>query len=109
MSQNLTNLTDSKLEILNEKVRQLWYSILNLDILPDNDSSNFFTLGGTSLTFAQLFRRYQLDLAQHSQLNIMDFLAQPTIMQHIRLLSMNMDKEVTITSIRLNNATQGRI
>jgi hypothetical protein len=109
MLQNFTNSNDSESKTLDDKVRQLWHSILCLDKLPDNDSSTFFTLGGSSLTFTQLFSRYQFDLNPHQELNILDFLAQPTITQHVRLLSMNTVSGTALTSVRLHNAIQGSI
>lgn len=107
MLENLSNGIDCELKTLGNNVRQLWYSILELDILPDDDSSNFFTLGGSSLTFTQLFNRYQFDLSPQNKLNITDFLSEPTIIQHIRLLSLNINYQTTITSVKIHNATQG--
>ena len=107
MLQKPTNSNDSMSKTLDNKVRQLWKSVLHLDKLPNDDSSTFFTLGGSSLTLVQLFNHYQFELSRGQNLNILDFLAQPTIGEHIRLLSMNTN--TTLTRVTLYNALQGNI
>ena len=89
MRQNSINSNDSETRILADRVHQLWCSLLHLDKIPDDDSATYFALGGSSLTLMQLFNHYQFDLTPHRQLNILDFLVQPTIVQHIRLLTTN--------------------
>lgn len=94
-------MNDSEYKILDSKVRQLWYSLLHLDKIPDDDdSTTWFALGGSSLTLMQLFNHYQFDLIPYRQLNLLDFLAQPTIAEHVRLL--------TTSETRLQHTIQGK-
>lgn len=100
--------SDSKLKTLHHIVQQLWHSILFLDKSPDDDSSNFFDLGGSSLSFTQLLRHYQFDLNLTQEPNMLDFLAEPTIAHHVRLLSMNTDDTVVLTPVQLDHASLGK-
>ncbi|CAF1470753.1 unnamed protein product, partial [Adineta ricciae] len=94
--ENSTNSND-----IQYKVRRLWCSLLHLDSVPTDDSITWFALGGSSLTLMELFSRYQFDLSPHRQLNRSDFLTQPTIIQHVRLLTTN--------NAALNHADQSKV
>ncbi|CAF1461540.1 unnamed protein product, partial [Adineta ricciae] len=94
--ENPTNSND-----IQHKVRRLWCSLLHLDSVSSEDSITWFALGGSSLTLMELFSRYQSDLSPHRQLNLSDFLIQPTIIQHVRLLTTN--------DAALNHANQSKV
>jgi hypothetical protein len=109
MRQSSTNPNGSESLTLEQKVRQLWHSILGLDRLPDDNTTTFFTLGGSFFTLTQLFHHYQSDLSPHHELNILDFSGTLTIARHAHLLSMHTDGEIVLTPVRLQNASRGDV
>ena len=93
---------------LTNKVRQLWSMILNHERLPDSDSNNFFLDGGSILTFVQLFNEYESCFASSKKLNILEFFIEPTIVDHVRLLSNRIDSEPSnISCRRVSNQHRG--
>jgi hypothetical protein len=102
----------TKSKSLDDNVHQLWCSLLNLDKMPDNDTTTCFALGGSSLTLMQLFNHYQFYLTPHKQLNVLDFFAQPTIAQHICLLkameTATTGEEITPAALQVYHTVQGK-
>ncbi len=102
-----------KSKSLDDNVRQLWCSLLNLENMPVDDTTTCFALGGSSLTLMQLFNHYQFYLAPHRQLNVLDFFAQPTIAQHISLLTAketsNTGEEITPATLQVYHTVQGKL
>jgi hypothetical protein len=107
-----TNSNSIQAKSLDDKVRQLWCSLLDLDNLPDDDTTTCFALGGSSLTLMRIFNHYQFYLTPHRQLNVLDFFAQPTIVQHIRLLTAldtsTTSEEIAPVALQVCHAVQGK-
>jgi hypothetical protein len=76
---------DRPMSELEEKVHELWCSTLQLDTVPSH--MNCFALGGTSLSLMQFFNYYQYHLTPDKQLNVLEFFMNPTIAEHIQLLT----------------------
>ncbi|CAF1360501.1 unnamed protein product [Adineta steineri] len=88
---------------LEEKVHRFWCTLLHLDAI--SRDANCFALGGSSLSIMQLFNYYQVYLAPHKQLNVLDFIVNPTIVEHVRHLK---DPEMkTFTHWNALNLVQG--
>jgi hypothetical protein len=69
---------------LEEKVHRLWCSMLKLNVVPRY--SNYFALGGSSLSLMQIFNYYTVQLVSDKQLNVVDFFRSPTIADHVQYL-----------------------
>ena len=93
------------------QVRQLWCSVLHLDQVPD-DTTSWFALGGSSLALIQLFTHYQHFFSPHVPLNMLDFLIQPTIAKHVRLLtaieSVSSDQGTVPVAVHVRHEIQGK-
>jgi acyl carrier protein len=72
---------------LEEQVHDVWCQVLRRDEQKISTATSFFSIGGHSLLFIELYHRYQalFDFDTH-QLSIAPFLQQPTIVQHTQLL-----------------------
>ena len=102
---NLSSLTLSSLSESNtsknqleERVHNIWCQVLRHDGRQISTTANFFSIGGHSLLFIELYGRYQSLFAFDSRLlSIALFLQQPTIVQHSQLLqtiSLNQIKSI---------------
>ena len=93
-SPDLSSLTSSSATEYNaphnhfeERVHDVWCKALRRDTGNISMTTNFFSIGGHSLLFIELYHRYQSLFAfDSSQLSISLFLQQPTIVQHSQLL-----------------------
>ena len=81
---NALQSDDQSMSELERKVHDLWCSTLQLDTIPHH--MNCFALGGSSLSLMQLFNTYQFHSVPDKQLNVLDFFANPTIDNHVKLL-----------------------
>ena len=81
--------SDAPRSQLEEYVRDVWYQVLRHQGRPQHipTTASFFSIGGHSLLFIELYHRYQSLLNSDSnELSIASFLQQPTIVQHAKLL-----------------------
>jgi hypothetical protein len=72
---------------LEKTLHDIWCQVLQYDTPHIPTSANFFSLGGHSLVFIELYHRYQsLFCFDTNTLSISPLLQQPTIVQHAKLL-----------------------
>lgn len=91
---NLVSIEDQPLVELEKKVHSFWCSALGLDMVSRH--MNCFALGGSSLLLMRLFNYYQVYLAPDKQLNVLDFFVNPTIAEHVQLLTNSKPKTQTV-------------
>jgi hypothetical protein len=83
----LLNESESPCNQLEERVHDIWCQVLRRDGQRISTKTSFFSIGGHSLLFIELYHRYQsLFDFDTRELSIASFLQQPTIVQHARLL-----------------------
>ena len=79
-----SNTSNNQLE---EQVHNIWCQVLRCNGRQIPTTVNFFSIGGHSLLFIELYGRYQSLFGFDSRLlSIALFLQQPTIIQHSQLL-----------------------
>src|SRR5262249_49246912 len=84
VSLNKSNLPHNQLE---EQVHDVWCQVLRCIGQQISTTTSFFSIGGHSLLFIELYHRYQsLFDFDNREISIAPFLQQPTIVQHARLL-----------------------
>ena len=72
---------------LEEKIQQIWLQVLRRVEHRISTTTNFFSIGGHSLLFIELYHRYQSMFAfDTAELSIAPFLQRSTIEQHAKLL-----------------------
>jgi hypothetical protein len=82
---------------LEQHVHDVWCQVLKVNEKQISTNVNFFSIGGHSLLFIELYHRYQSIFGFDSgELSIAPFLQQPTILQHSQLL-----QTVTINHTKL--------
>ncbi|CAF0980449.1 unnamed protein product [Adineta steineri] len=87
---------DTPVSQMEKNVYDIWCQVLEHNGRSISTTSNFFTIGGHSRLFIELYHRYQTIFGFDSRtLSISPFLEQPTIQQHAKLL-----KAVTTDNIR---------
>ncbi|CAF4020601.1 unnamed protein product, partial [Adineta steineri] len=87
---------DKPVNPVEKSVYDIWYQVLEHSGRPISTITNFFTIGGHSRLFIELYHRYQTIFGfDNRTLSISPFLEQPTIQQHAKLL-----KAVTTDDIR---------
>ena len=95
---------------LEEYVHDVWCQVLRCP--PDQQistSTSFFSIGGHSLLFIELYHRYQSMLNFDSdELSIVRFLQQPTIIQHAQLLQQCTTTNQKATQWRTLHINEGR-
>ncbi|CAF0996698.1 unnamed protein product [Adineta steineri] len=90
------NELDTPVDQAEKSVYDIWCQVLEYNSRHISTTTNFFTTGGHSRLFIELYHRYQTIFAFDSRiLSISPFLEQPTIQQHAKLL-----KTVTTDDIR---------
>ncbi|CAF4133559.1 unnamed protein product [Adineta steineri] len=79
--------SDIPLNQFEERILTIWYQVLHCNENYISGATSFFSVGGHSLRFIELYYRYQslFNFDAHS-LSIGLFLQQPTIRQHAQLL-----------------------
>ncbi|CAF4226531.1 unnamed protein product, partial [Adineta steineri] len=91
--------SDAPLNQFEERIHTIWCQVLRCNENHISRAASFFSAGGHSLLFIQLYHHYQSVFNFDAQtLSIAPFLQQPTIFQHSQLL-----QTVTINN---NKATQ---
>ncbi|CAF3980841.1 unnamed protein product, partial [Adineta steineri] len=87
---------DTPVNQVEKSVYDIWCQVLEHNGRQISTTTNFFTIGGHSRLFIELYHRYQTVFGFDSHiLSISPFLEQPTIQQHAKLL-----KTVTTDVIR---------
>lgn len=92
----LIQADEGPLSELEERVHDLWCTMLHLDAV--SRYANYFALGGASLSLVQLFNYYQFYLTPDKQLNVSDFFFNATIADHVRRLISSETKTTNIWS-----------
>jgi hypothetical protein len=106
----LLNESDSPCNQLEEQVHDVWCQVLRHDGQQISTTRSFFSIGGHSLLFIELYHRYQsLFDFDTRQLSIAPFLQQPTIVQHARLLQQITKNDMKSTQWHTLYITQGKI
>ncbi|CAF4312519.1 unnamed protein product, partial [Adineta steineri] len=101
--ENKSNLLQNQLQ---KQIHDIWCEILRCIGQQISITANFFSIGGHSLLFIELYHRYQqlYDL-DNRVLSIALFLQQPTILQHSQLLqsiTINQMKSVHWHTLHIN-------
>jgi hypothetical protein len=106
----LSNEFDSPCNQLEERVHDVWCQVLRRDGQHISTTRSFFSIGGHSLLFIELYHRYQsLFDFDTRQLSIAPFLQQPTIAQHVRLLEQITTNNRMLTQWHTLHITEGSI
>ena len=81
-SDTYNSISDSE-----ERVQSVWFQVLHCKEQEISVTTNFFSIGGHSLLFIELYHRYQAVFAFDSaEISIALFLQRPTIREHAELL-----------------------
>jgi tyrocidine synthetase-3 len=105
-----TSETDTPHNQLEERVHDVWCQVLRRDGQRIPTTTSFFSIGGHSLLFIELYHRYQsLFHFDTRELSIAPFLQQPTIVQHARLLQQITTNDMKSTQWHTLHITQGNI
>ena len=95
---------------LEERVHDVWCQVLQCKGKQISKITNFFSVGGHSLLFIELYHRYQsLFGFDTHELPMAPFLQQPTIAQHSQLLqtiSMNEMKSIQWHTLHINRGNK---
>jgi hypothetical protein len=106
----LLNESHSPCNQLEERVHDVWCQVLRRDGQQISTTTSFFSIGGHSLLFIELYHRYQpLFHFDTRELSIASFLQQPTIVQHARLLQQITTNDMNSTQWHTLHITQGNI
>ncbi len=115
-SPDLPSLTSSTIETdaphnqLEKRVHDVWCQVLRRDGQRISMITSFFSIGGHSLLFIELYHRYQqLFHFDTRELSIAPFLQHPSIAQHARLLQQITTNDMKSTQWHTLHVTQGRI
>ncbi len=115
-SPNLSSLTlslpsesDVPHNQLEERVHDVWCQVLRCVGQQISTSANFFSVGGHSLLFIELYHRYQsLFDFDTRELSIAPFLQQPTVVQHAQLLQAVIMNDTKATQWHTLHLDQGK-
>ncbi|CAF0982682.1 unnamed protein product [Adineta steineri] len=82
-----SDISDTPLNQFEERIHTIWCQVLHSNQNHISKTTSFFSVGGHSLLFIQLYHHYQsvFNFDAHT-LSIAPFLQQPTIRQHSQLL-----------------------
>jgi hypothetical protein len=106
----LSNEFDSPCNQLEERVHDVWCQVLRRDGQHISTTRSFFSIGGHSLLFIELYHRYQLLFDFDTrELSIAPLLQQPTITQHAQLLQQTAINNMKSTQWHTLYITQGNI
>ena len=90
--------TYNPLSDLEKRVQSVWFQVLRCKEEGVSVTTNFFSVGGHSLLFIELYHRYQAVLAVDSaEISIALFLQQPTIREHAKLLEQVTQMNIELT------------
>ncbi|CAF1052208.1 unnamed protein product [Adineta steineri] len=90
--------SDALLNQFEERIHTIWCQVLHCNENHISRTTSFFSVGGHSLLFIELYHHYQsvFNFDAHS-LSIAPFLQQPTIFQHSQLLQTVIVNEIKAT------------
>ncbi|CAF1510900.1 unnamed protein product, partial [Adineta steineri] len=92
----LSDKSDTPLNQFEERVHTIWCKVLHRNESHISKATSFFSVGGHSLLFIELYHHYQSVFNFDTQtISIAPFLQQPTIFQHSQLL-----QTVTMNNIK---------
>ncbi|CAF4054411.1 unnamed protein product, partial [Adineta steineri] len=98
--------SDTPLNQFEERIHTIWCQVLHCNENHISTTTSFFTIGGHSLLFIELYHHYQSVFNFDAQtLSIAPFLQQPTIFQHSQLLQtviMNNSKTTQWYTLHIN-------
>jgi hypothetical protein len=93
---------------LEDRVHGVWCQVLHCDGQRISTTTSFFSIGGHSLLFIELYHRYQILFDFDTRiLSIAPFLQQPTIVQHAKLLEKITANEMESTRWHTLHLIQG--
>ncbi|CAF4316393.1 unnamed protein product, partial [Adineta steineri] len=103
---SLSDKSDTLLNQFEEHIHTIWCQVLHCNDNHISRTTSFFSIGGHSLLFIQLYHHYQsvFNFDAHT-LSITPFLQQPTIFQHSQLLqavSMNSIQTTQWDTLHIN-------
>ena len=105
-----TSATDTPYNQLEERVHDVWCQVLRRNGQQISTTTSFFSIGGHSLLFIELYHRYQsLFDFDTGQLSIAPFLQQPTIVQHAILLEQIITNTIKSTQWHTLHLIEGNI
>jgi hypothetical protein len=106
----LLNESHSPCNQLEERVHDAWCQVFRRDGQQISTTTSFFSIGGHSLLFIELYHRYQpLFHFDTRELSIALLLQQPTIVRHARLLQQITTNDMNSTQWHTLHVTLGRI
>ncbi|CAF1238808.1 unnamed protein product [Adineta steineri] len=86
---------DKPVNSVEKSVYDIWCKVLERSGRPISTTTNFFTIGGHSRVFIELYHRYQTMFGfDNRTLSASPFLKQPTIQQHAKLLKTVMTDDI---------------
>ncbi|CAF4118284.1 unnamed protein product, partial [Adineta steineri] len=102
------NKSDNPLDEFEERIHTIWCQVLHSNENHISTTTSFFSVGGHSLLFIELYHHYQavFNFDTHT-LSIAPFLRQPTIFQHSQLLQTVINNNVKATQWRTLHINQG--
>ncbi|CAF0993724.1 unnamed protein product [Adineta steineri] len=100
--------SDTPLNQFEERIHTIWCQVLHSNEHHISGTTSFFSVGGHSLRFIELYHRYQslFNFDAHS-LSIGLFLQQPTIRQHAQLLQTLPSNDTQTTQLHTLHINQG--
>jgi microcystin synthetase protein McyB len=106
-SQSESNAPHNQLE---DRVHDIWCQVLRCDEQLISTTKSFFSIGGHSLLFIELYHRYQILFDFDTQtLSVASFLQEPTIVQHAKLLEKITTNDMKLTQWHTLHLIQGNI
>jgi hypothetical protein len=101
--------TDTPHNQFEERVHDVWCQVLRCDGQQISTTTSFFSIGGHSLLFIELYHRYQAIFDFDTrELSIGLFLQQPTIIQHAQLLQTTLVNQMKSSHWQTLYINQGR-
>ncbi|CAF1563615.1 unnamed protein product, partial [Adineta steineri] len=101
--------SDTPLNQFEEHIHTIWCQVLGYNISQISKTTSFFSVGGHSLLFIQLYHHYQSVFNFDTlTLSIAPFLQQPTIFQHSQLLQTVITNNIKATqwyTLHINEGT----
>ncbi|CAF1125206.1 unnamed protein product [Adineta steineri] len=105
----LSDKSDTPLNQFEERIHTIWCQVLHRNEDHISRTTSFFSVGGHSLRFIELYYRYQslFNFDAHS-LSIGLFLQQPTIRQHAQLLQTLLSNDTQTTHWQSQHINPGK-
>ncbi|CAF4063714.1 unnamed protein product, partial [Adineta steineri] len=103
-----SNTSDTLLNQFEEHIHTIWCQVLHCNESHISTTTSFFSVGGHSLLFIELYHHYQsvFNFDTHT-LSIVPFLQQPTISQHSQLLQTVIMNDIKATQWHTLHINEG--